>query len=432
MSGGCPELIRWALVTTPDCWAWRKIRVSRTRGDRAAVGEQVAQHLARADDWAAGRRPRRSSRCAPGGTALTSLLASSRSSIEASSTTTRSASSGRSRSYAASPPGLSSSSRCTVEASAPVSSASRLAARPVGAASTTLAFLARASSTIERTVKDLPQPGPPVSTATFSVSASRTACLLLGGELGPRTPREPGQRLVPVHVPEGGHPVLVGAQQAQQLGGEGEFGAVEGHQVDGGDGLRRRPGPAPSPVRRPPVLGGASSARHSMTRPVSTWSSFTASRDQPLLGEEAVALVGGLRQGVLQARLDPLRAVVRDADGLGDLVGGEEADAPDVGGQPVGLVLHDGDRGVAVLLVDAHRDGGGDPDALEEDHDLLDGLLLLPGGGDHLGPLGAEAGDLDRAASGSSSMMSRVSRPKCSTIRSAITGPMPLIRPEPR
>jgi len=46
-------------------------------------------------------------------------------------------------------------------ASWPVSSASRLAARPVGAASTIVAFLAVASSTTERTVKLLPHPGPP-------------------------------------------------------------------------------------------------------------------------------------------------------------------------------------------------------------------------------------------------------------------------------
>ena len=33
---------------------------------------------------------------------------------------------------------------------------------------------------------------------------------------------------------------------------------------------------------------------------------------------------------------------------------------------------------------------------------------------------------------GSFSMMSSVSTPKCVVIRSAMTGPMPLIRPEPR
>lgn len=72
-----------------------------------------------------------------------------------------------------------------MEASAPVSSESRLAARPVGAASSTLAFLARASSTTDRTVKDLPQPGPPVSTATLRVSASCTACCCSGASSAP-------------------------------------------------------------------------------------------------------------------------------------------------------------------------------------------------------------------------------------------------------
>lgn len=75
-----------------------------------------------------------------------------------------------------------------MEASAPVSSDRRLAARPVGAASTTFAFRARASSTIERTVKDLPQPGPPVRTATFSVSASLTAASCSGASSVPVRP----------------------------------------------------------------------------------------------------------------------------------------------------------------------------------------------------------------------------------------------------
>ncbi|CAM5598183.1 hypothetical protein SCYAM73S_00009 [Streptomyces cyaneofuscatus] len=72
-----------------------------------------------------------------------------------------------------------------MEASAPVSSASRLAARPVGAASTTFARLARASSTMDRTVNDFPQPGPPVRTATFRLSASRTASSCSGANDAP-------------------------------------------------------------------------------------------------------------------------------------------------------------------------------------------------------------------------------------------------------
>jgi hypothetical protein len=45
-----------------------------------------------------------------------------------------------------------------------------------------------------------------------------------------------------------------------------------------------------------------------------------------------------------------------------------------------------------VGLVDPHGQRGRDPDPLEEDHDVLDGLLLLPGLLDHGRPGGAEAG----------------------------------------
>ena len=49
-------------------------------------------------------------------------------------------------------------------------------------------------------------------------------------------------------------------------------------------------------------------------------------------------IVGRLGQGVSQPRLDPFRAVAGDADRRGDGVGGLEADAPDIGGQPLAMV----------------------------------------------------------------------------------------------
>ena len=61
-------------------------------------------------------------------------------------------------------------------------------------------------------------------------------------------------------------------------------------------------------------------------------------------------------------------------------------------------MAHDGDRGVAVFLVDPHRQRRRHPDALQEDHHLLDGLLLGPGGGDHRGALGAQPVDLGQPA----------------------------------
>ena len=96
--------------------------------------------------------------------------------MEASSTISTSASSGlEGQRPKVAPAGRHSSSRCSVEAGAPVASASRLAARPVGAASATVSPLRFKIETIPRTMVVLPTPGPPVTTATLAPSASLTA-----------------------------------------------------------------------------------------------------------------------------------------------------------------------------------------------------------------------------------------------------------------
>src|SRR6201996_1771503 len=100
--------------------------------------------------------------------------------------------------------------------------------------------------------------------------------------------------------------------------------------------------------------------------------------DEDVLREIAVAVVGGLGQGVGEAGLDALGAVPRDTDRRGDRFGGLEADAPDVRGQLVRLLLHRVDRFVAVLLVDLYGQRRGEAAALQEDHYFLDGLLLGP------------------------------------------------------
>ena len=152
-TGGRPALIRCALTTTPDCWACRKMVVSRTRGMVSAASTSRSTSPAPTEgSWSTSPT---SSRCAPGGTALISLLARIRSSMLASSTTIRSASNGWSRSNVGSPPGRRCSSRCTVAAGCPDSSVNRFAARPVGAASTIFARFAAANVITDLTVNDL-------------------------------------------------------------------------------------------------------------------------------------------------------------------------------------------------------------------------------------------------------------------------------------
>ena len=88
----------------------------------------------------------------------------------------------------------------------------------------------------------------------------------------------------------------------------------------------------------------------------------------------------------------------RDPDGLGDLVGRLEADAPDLAGQAVRLLGDDRAAVVAELLVDPHRQRGRDAVALERRHHLADVALLGPGGGDPTGPDRADARHLGQAA----------------------------------
>ena len=78
-----------------------------------------------------------------------------------------------------------------VFASRPVDSASRLAARPVGAQSSTRSDLARKISMMPRTMVVLPVPGPPVMTSSFCVTASRIASRWLLGEGDPHLPLGP-------------------------------------------------------------------------------------------------------------------------------------------------------------------------------------------------------------------------------------------------
>jgi hypothetical protein len=84
----------------------------------------------------------------------------------------------------------------------------------------------------------------------------------------------------------------------------------------------------------------------------------------------------------------------RNAEAAGQVVGGLEADAPDVDREAVRVLLDDRDRVLAVALVDPGRVSGGDAVAAEEDHDLLDVLLRHPRGADAARARGADALDL--------------------------------------
>ena len=111
-------------------------------------------------------------------------------------------------------------------------------------------------------------------------------------------------------------------------------------------------------------------------------------------GECGVAVVGGGGfEGVEDGGAEAAGVVAGDAEVGGDLVGGFEADAVDVFGELVGVVVEDVDGAGAVVFVDADGAGGGDFVVVEEEHDFADALLLFPGGFDFFAALAADAVD---------------------------------------
>ena len=95
-------------------------------------------------------------------------------------------------------------------------------------------------------------------------------------------------------------------------------------------------------------------------------------------GQSAMAIAHGLGQRERDPGAHPDHRGLLDAESFRDQIGGTEADAPDVAGQPVGVLAHDLHGIGAVGLEDAHRAGRADAVLVEEYHDLADPLLVPP------------------------------------------------------
>ena len=115
-----------------------------------------------------------------------------------------------------------------VLASNPVASVIRLAARPVGAQSSSLTPLAARMRRIELTIVVLPTPGPPVITSTLDRSARRIAVHLALGERQAGLLLDPGHRLVGVDIGPG----QLAVRPALQPLGDDLLGPVEPGQKD--------------------------------------------------------------------------------------------------------------------------------------------------------------------------------------------------------
>ena len=237
----------------PDCCACRKILVSRTAGsDPAASRSRSTSPAPTEGSWSTSPT---SSRCAPGGTALTSLLARITSTIEVSSTTTRSASSGC--------VGVEGGVAARAQLQQPVDGGRFVAGQfgeplggPAGGGGQhDLGALGPGQLHHRADGERLPAAGAAGQHRDLGGQGEPDRVGLFRGELGAGPAAQPAQRLVPVDGGERGQPVGPGGEQAEQGVSQGPFGLIEGRQVDGGDlrcGLRRGGGRRAAPRGPPP------------------------------------------------------------------------------------------------------------------------------------------------------------------------------------
>src|SRR5215510_10286747 len=107
-----------------------------------------------------------------------------------------------------------------------------------------------------------------------------------------------------------------------------------------------------------------------------------------------MAFIHGPRQRIGDASTNPDHRGLLDAELRCDSVGGLEADAPDVTGQPVGVLGHNLDGVDAIGLEDAYRPRRADTMAVQENHDFPHRLLFSPGGENAGSPNRPDAVDL--------------------------------------
>jgi hypothetical protein len=142
--------------------------------------------------------------------------------------------------------------------------------------------------------------------------------LLLRGQGDAGALVEPVERGRPVHRLEAGQAIAGRVEQPQQPTGEGPLGTVERHQPD------RPPCPVPNARGRGGGEGlgdytllGDQLLQAALGEPGLHAEQLGRLGHQLGLGQVAVPVLGGLRQGELQAGLDPLGAVMRDAQDAG-------------------------------------------------------------------------------------------------------------------
>src|SRR5712691_9657597 len=92
-----------------------------------------------------------------------------------------------------------------------------------------------------------------------------------------------------------------------------------------------------------------------------------------------VPIVGKLLEDMADTCLGTDDGVTGNAQPLGQRISSLKANAVDVEGQPIGILLDAGNGLAPVGLVNPHSTSSPDPMGMEENHNLSDDLLCGPG-----------------------------------------------------
>ena len=113
-----------------------------------------------------------------------------------------------------------------------------------------------------------------------------------------------------------------------------------------------------------------------------------------------MSLFRGLVQHVGDAAFRPQWRIQGNPQALGNLVGGKKAYPRDIHGQAIGIFLDHFEGRFAIVFENARGKSRADAMAAEEDHELPDVLLVLPGFADLVEAIRANAIDLQQDAPG--------------------------------
>src|SRR5262245_33959204 len=261
--------------------------------------------------------------------------------------------------------GSNSNRRWMVLASSPVVSVRRLAARPVGAHSSTSIFFALRIWRILVTIVVFPTPGPPVITVTLLWSAVAMASRCEGESVRLVCCSTQGMAFAGSIRPQGSAPL----RRRSRCEATPTSARWEGSQKEAR---------LPIDLFSNEMLFLAFHLNRLLNDRHRDFQEGRRCLNQFIVMHGIVAIFGKFLENVMHPRLSTDHCIPWNVEPLRQGIGRLETNAVDVQGEPIGILPYACNGFVAVGLVNAYRTRSPDAVGVQKDHDLSDHFLLGP------------------------------------------------------